>query len=52
MKYNLVSSVTTAEKAILFSCDEGSDSEDPIFAICIRIFHDDPFFFFGKFNAV
>ena len=52
MKYNLVSSVTTAEKAVLFCCDEGSDGEDPILAICIRIFHNDPFFFFGKFNAV
>ena len=51
-KHNLVSSVTTAEKAVLFCCDEGSDGEDPILAICIRIFHDGPFFFFGKFNTV
>ena len=48
MKHNLVSSVTTVEKAVLFCCDEGSDSQDPILAICIRIFHDDSFFSSGN----
>ena len=52
MKHNLVSSVTTVEKAVLFCCDEGSDSQDPILAICIRIFHDDSFFLREIYRSV